>query len=219
MGLGRKGAVPWVEGVGSEVKWAGPSWKGAELGLTVIFRPVSGPQAPPLHRGAPGRRPGRPSGCPASDRVLSPLGFAGRERRQPPGAREGRVGAGLRGFTGVNGSPQRQEAPAGPGLRGDPRSHHQRSLPTGPENLHAPPPTGSRLHPSPRLCGQVQIYASLHLTRAVLSWLSEDEGQLMKELWKAVAWFRDGELFAAAAGICRLLFPNGASGTGGGSLQ
>lgn len=59
---------------------------------------------------------------------------------------------------------------------------------------------------------QVQLYSSLHLTRAVLSWLLEEDGQLMKELWKAVAWFTDVDRFSISAEICRLLFPEGAPG-------
>lgn len=59
---------------------------------------------------------------------------------------------------------------------------------------------------------QVQLYSSLHLTRAVLSWLSDDGGQLMTELWKAVSWFRDADHFSFSAEICRLLFPDGARG-------
>lgn len=58
---------------------------------------------------------------------------------------------------------------------------------------------------------QVQLYSSLHLTRAVLSWLLDDEGQLMKELWKAVAWFRDAGHLSVSAELCRLLFPDGTS--------
>lgn len=56
---------------------------------------------------------------------------------------------------------------------------------------------------------QVQLYSSLHLTRAVLSWLSDDDGQLIKELWQAVAWFRDAGHFCVSAELCRLLFPDG----------
>nr|XP_046266368.1 gem-associated protein 5 [Scatophagus argus] len=57
--------------------------------------------------------------------------------------------------------------------------------------------------------GQVQLYASVHLTRAVLSWLSDDDDQLIKELWKAVASFRDAEHVGVSAELCRLLFPDG----------
>uniref|UniRef100_UPI0037E7425A gem-associated protein 5 n=1 Tax=Semicossyphus pulcher TaxID=241346 RepID=UPI0037E7425A len=53
---------------------------------------------------------------------------------------------------------------------------------------------------------QVQLYSSLHVTRAVLSWLLDDDGQLIKELWQAVAWFRDA---AHSAQLCKLLFPDG----------
>ncbi|XP_070839743.1 gem-associated protein 5 [Chaetodon trifascialis] len=56
---------------------------------------------------------------------------------------------------------------------------------------------------------QVQLYSSLHLTRAVLSWLSDDDGQLMKELWRAVACFRDAGHLCVSAELCRLLFPDG----------
>ncbi|KAM3869078.1 gem-associated protein 5 [Diretmus argenteus] len=56
---------------------------------------------------------------------------------------------------------------------------------------------------------QVLTYSSLHLTRAVLSWLGEDDGELMKEFWQAVAWPRDAGLLSVSAALCRLLFPNG----------
>ncbi|XP_070699947.1 gem-associated protein 5 [Pempheris klunzingeri] len=56
---------------------------------------------------------------------------------------------------------------------------------------------------------QVQLYSSLHLTRAVLSWLLDDDGQLIRELWQAVAWFRDTGHFCVSAELCRLLFPDG----------
>ncbi|XP_044225520.1 gem-associated protein 5 [Thunnus albacares] len=56
---------------------------------------------------------------------------------------------------------------------------------------------------------QVLLYSSLHLTRSVLSWLSDDDGQLIKELWLAVAWFRDAGHFSVSAELCRLLFPDG----------
>ena len=52
------------------------------------------------------------------------------------------------------------------------------------------------------VCPQVQLYSSLHLTRAVLSSLMDDDGQLMKELWKAIAWFRDAEHFNVSAERC-----------------
>ncbi|XP_075958255.1 gem-associated protein 5 isoform X1 [Anarhichas minor] len=55
---------------------------------------------------------------------------------------------------------------------------------------------------------QVQLYSSLHLTRAVLSWLLGDDGQLIKELWQAVAWLRDAGHFGVSAELCRLLFPD-----------
>lgn len=66
--------------------------------------------------------------------------------------------------------------------------------------LPPPPP-----HP------QVQLYSSLHLTRAILSWLSGDGGQMMKELWKAAAWLRDAKHFCLSAQLSRLMFPDGAS--------
>ncbi|XP_059207234.1 gem-associated protein 5 isoform X2 [Centropristis striata] len=53
---------------------------------------------------------------------------------------------------------------------------------------------------------QVQLYSSLHLTRAVLSWLLDDDGQLIKELWQAVAWLRDAGHFCVSEELCRLLF-------------
>ncbi|XP_068456431.1 gem-associated protein 5 [Clinocottus analis] len=56
---------------------------------------------------------------------------------------------------------------------------------------------------------QVQLYSSLHLTRGVLSWLLGDGGQLVKELWRAVAWPRDTGHFCASAELCRRLFPDG----------
>ncbi|XP_049896526.1 gem-associated protein 5 isoform X2 [Epinephelus moara] len=56
---------------------------------------------------------------------------------------------------------------------------------------------------------QVQLYSSLHLTRALLSWLLDDDGQLIKELWQAVAWLRDAGHFCVSAELCRLLFPDG----------
>ncbi|XP_044077410.1 gem-associated protein 5 isoform X1 [Siniperca chuatsi] len=56
---------------------------------------------------------------------------------------------------------------------------------------------------------QVQLYSSLHLTRAVLSWLLDDDGQLIKELWQAVAWLRDAGHVCVSAALCRLLFSDG----------
>ncbi|XP_074527898.1 gem-associated protein 5 [Halichoeres trimaculatus] len=56
---------------------------------------------------------------------------------------------------------------------------------------------------------QVLLYSSLHLTRVVLSWLSDDDDTLMKELWQAVAWFRDFGHFYVSTELCRLLFPQG----------
>uniref|UniRef100_A0A8C2ZHS8 Gem nuclear organelle associated protein 5 n=1 Tax=Cyclopterus lumpus TaxID=8103 RepID=A0A8C2ZHS8_CYCLU len=54
-------------------------------------------------------------------------------------------------------------------------------------------------------CPQVQLYSSLHLTRAVLSWLLGDDGQLIKELWQAVAWLRDAGHFRVSAELCSSL--------------
>ncbi|XP_074466018.1 gem-associated protein 5 isoform X2 [Sebastes fasciatus] len=56
---------------------------------------------------------------------------------------------------------------------------------------------------------QAQLYSSLHLTRAVLSWLLDDDGQLIKELWQAVAWLRDAGHVCVSAELCKLLFPDG----------
>lgn len=65
--------------------------------------------------------------------------------------------------------------------------------------------------PSPSVpLTQVQLYSSLHLTRALLSWLLEDEEQLMKELWRAVAWLRDAGHVEVSLEMCKLLFPDGA---------
>ncbi|XP_068592685.1 gem-associated protein 5 isoform X2 [Cebidichthys violaceus] len=55
---------------------------------------------------------------------------------------------------------------------------------------------------------QALLYSSLHLTRAVLTWLSGDDGQLIKELWQAVAWLRDAGHSGVSAEFCRLLFPD-----------
>uniref|UniRef100_I3KHW2 Gem nuclear organelle associated protein 5 n=1 Tax=Oreochromis niloticus TaxID=8128 RepID=I3KHW2_ORENI len=60
-------------------------------------------------------------------------------------------------------------------------------------------------------CISVLLYSSLHLTRAVLSWLLADDDQLVKELWHAVAWPREAGHFCVSAELCRLLFPDGTS--------
>lgn len=60
------------------------------------------------------------------------------------------------------------------------------------------------LHP------QALLYSSLHVTRSVLSWLLDDHGQLIKELWQAVAWLSDAGHSCVSAELCRLLFPDGA---------
>ncbi|XP_040907522.1 gem-associated protein 5 [Toxotes jaculatrix] len=56
---------------------------------------------------------------------------------------------------------------------------------------------------------QVLLYSSLHLTHSVLSWLLDDDEQLIKELWRAVSWPRDAGHFCVSAELCRLLFPDG----------
>lgn len=58
---------------------------------------------------------------------------------------------------------------------------------------------------------QAQLYSSLHVTRAVLSWLVGDGPQLVQECWRAVAWFSDVHHLCVSAQMCRLLFPDGAS--------
>nr|XP_020442714.1 gem-associated protein 5 isoform X2 [Monopterus albus] len=70
-------------------------------------------------------------------------------------------------------------------------------------SMESPPPTASVP------LGQVLLSSSLHLTRAVLSWLLDDDGQLIQELWQAVACLRDTGHFCASAELCRLLFPDG----------
>ncbi|KAM6907183.1 gem-associated protein 5 [Xenentodon cancila] len=56
---------------------------------------------------------------------------------------------------------------------------------------------------------QLLLYFSLHLTRAVLSWFLNDDGQLMKELHQAFAALSDAGHFCVSAELCRLLFPSG----------
>ncbi|XP_026226843.1 gem-associated protein 5 isoform X2 [Anabas testudineus] len=56
---------------------------------------------------------------------------------------------------------------------------------------------------------QVLLCSSLHLTRAVLSWLLDNDAQLIKELWQAVAWLRDAGHSSVSSELCRLLFPDG----------
>ncbi|XP_061596575.1 gem-associated protein 5 isoform X2 [Cololabis saira] len=56
---------------------------------------------------------------------------------------------------------------------------------------------------------QVLLHFSLHLTRAVLSWFLNDDGQLTKELRQAFAALSDAGHFCISAEICRLLFPGG----------
>ncbi|MED6293161.1 hypothetical protein CHARACLAT_007880 [Characodon lateralis] len=56
---------------------------------------------------------------------------------------------------------------------------------------------------------QVLLYSTVHLTRSLLSWLLNDDGQLITELWQAVAWLRDAGHFSISAVFCRLLFPEG----------
>ncbi|XP_024865472.1 gem-associated protein 5 isoform X2 [Kryptolebias marmoratus] len=56
---------------------------------------------------------------------------------------------------------------------------------------------------------QVLLFSSLHLTRALLSWFLNDDGQLIAELWRAAAWLREAGHFSVSAEFCRLLFPDG----------
>ncbi|XP_008274681.1 gem-associated protein 5 [Stegastes partitus] len=56
---------------------------------------------------------------------------------------------------------------------------------------------------------QILLCSSLHLARAVLSWLLDDDEQLMKELWQTLVWLKDAERFSVSARLCRLLFPDG----------
>ncbi|XP_012728852.2 gem-associated protein 5 isoform X1 [Fundulus heteroclitus] len=56
---------------------------------------------------------------------------------------------------------------------------------------------------------QVLLYSSVHLTRSLLSWLLDDDEQLITELWHAAAWLRDAGHFGITALFCRLLFPEG----------
>ncbi|KAM9846720.1 gem-associated protein 5 [Aulostomus maculatus] len=56
---------------------------------------------------------------------------------------------------------------------------------------------------------QVLLYSSLHLTRCVLSWLLDNDGGMMKELWQAAAWLREAGPFPVSSELCRILFPDG----------
>ncbi|KAF7655287.1 hypothetical protein LDENG_00058260 [Lucifuga dentata] len=56
---------------------------------------------------------------------------------------------------------------------------------------------------------QVLLYSAFHLTRAVLSWMLQDDAELIKELWQAVAQLRNAGQFSICAEFCRLLFPDG----------
>uniref|UniRef100_A0A8C6WLS4 Gem (nuclear organelle) associated protein 5 n=1 Tax=Neogobius melanostomus TaxID=47308 RepID=A0A8C6WLS4_9GOBI len=56
---------------------------------------------------------------------------------------------------------------------------------------------------------QVLLSVSLHLTRAFLSFLSEEEVQTMEELWRAVSWVKDTGHFSVFSELCHLLFPDG----------
>uniref|UniRef100_A0A3Q1G790 Gem (nuclear organelle) associated protein 5 n=1 Tax=Acanthochromis polyacanthus TaxID=80966 RepID=A0A3Q1G790_9TELE len=60
---------------------------------------------------------------------------------------------------------------------------------------------------------QILLYSSLHLTRAVLSWLLDDDDQLMKDLWQTLVWLKDGGHLDVLAELCRLLFPDGDVGS------
>ncbi|XP_072302080.1 gem-associated protein 5 [Eucyclogobius newberryi] len=51
--------------------------------------------------------------------------------------------------------------------------------------------------------------ASLHLTRAVLCFLSGEDEQTMKELWWTVSCAKDSGHFSACSQLCHLLFPDG----------
>ncbi|KAM8900481.1 gem-associated protein 5 isoform 2-T2 [Spinachia spinachia] len=70
------------------------------------------------------------------------------------------------------------------------------------ESAESPTPTAN----AP--LAQVQLHSSLHLTRAELSWLLDADVALVKELWQAVAWFREAGHFGVSAELCRLLFPD-----------
>lgn len=61
------------------------------------------------------------------------------------------------------------------------------------------------------LCLQVLLYSALHLTRALLGWLLDDDGLLVKELWQAAARLRDAGHCSVSAELCRQLFPDGTS--------
>ncbi|XP_068187282.1 gem-associated protein 5 [Antennarius striatus] len=71
------------------------------------------------------------------------------------------------------------------------------------KSVETPPPSASVP------LKQVQLYSALHLSRALLVWLGDDDGLLMAELWGAAAWFQLPQHFSAGAQLCRLLFPEG----------
>ncbi|XP_033834692.1 gem-associated protein 5 [Periophthalmus magnuspinnatus] len=56
---------------------------------------------------------------------------------------------------------------------------------------------------------QVMLLSSLHLTRAFLCFLCEEEEQTMKELWWAVSSVKDTGHFLVFLQLCHLLFPDG----------
>nr|XP_057943708.1 gem-associated protein 5 isoform X2 [Doryrhamphus excisus] len=56
---------------------------------------------------------------------------------------------------------------------------------------------------------QVLLLSSLHVARCVLCRSLDDADQLMKELWEAVACFREATDFSVSAEICRILIPGG----------
>ncbi|CAK6979066.1 gem-associated protein 5 [Scomber scombrus] len=93
------------------------------------------------------------------------------------------------------------------GVSQDSAGHHSvRALLQELKSAESPTPTASVP------LRQVLLYSSLHLTRSVLSWLSDDDDddeQVMKELWRSVSWFRDSGNFSVSAEICRMLFPEG----------
>lgn len=56
---------------------------------------------------------------------------------------------------------------------------------------------------------QVLLSTSLHLTCAILSFLSDEEEQTMTELLRAVSWVKDTGHFSTFSQLCHLLFPEG----------
>ncbi|KAM4620896.1 gem-associated protein 5 [Polymixia lowei] len=56
---------------------------------------------------------------------------------------------------------------------------------------------------------QVLLYLSVHVTQAVLNWLIQDDGEMIKECWQALAWPQEAGQLSLSAELCRLLFPDG----------